>query len=238
MLNNRGCSSNWISIQQSLRSYKNIFKRKKNRATKYLQDITQCKRGYKIYKVILCYKTVFIKNENIHIYIHGKNTGMTKKMLTISLWTWFSFPHPTTLFLFSALILSQGLWIVTGLLWELNLEYSEPTEGHCEKSDKEGVIQARMLENPPSIIPIKAPKHGACQHSWEKEKELKQATMLLAKAFTMYNLWTPSQQGYVAISFYSSTLNLSFSFSLLLPVMCPSYFSLYLLLIWIFSEFL
>ena len=44
----------------------------------------------------------------------------------------FSFRPPApTLFLFSALILSQGLWIVTGLLWELNLEYSEPIEGHC-----------------------------------------------------------------------------------------------------------
>ena len=58
--------------------------------------------------------------------------------------------------------------------------------------------------------------------------------MLLAKAFTMNNLWTPSParlRGYFLLFLNSQSL---FSFSLLLPVMCPSYFSLYLLLIWIF----
>ena len=65
--------------------------------------------------------------------MHGKNTGMAKKNVNYQSPNMiFSFRPPApTLFLFSALILSQGLWIVTGLLWELNLEYSEPTEGHC-----------------------------------------------------------------------------------------------------------
>lgn len=47
------------------------------------------------------------------------------------------FPFPTYLFLFSALILSQGLWIVTGLLWEhWTWNTLNPLKATAEKSDK------------------------------------------------------------------------------------------------------
>ena len=94
---------------------KHLLEKKKLEATKYLQDITQCKRViillYRILcKVILCYET-FYKDENIHIYMHGKNTGMAKKNVNYQSPNMiFSFRPPApTLFLFSALILSQGL---------------------------------------------------------------------------------------------------------------------------------
>ena len=56
--------------------------------------------------------------------------------------------------------------------------------------------------------------------------------MLLAKAFTMANLLSPSPARLPGFFL----LLKSHSFFQLLPVMFPSYFSLYLLFIWIFSE--